>query len=144
MACYAISPFRNKRGQHSTASSSTHTESKHFQMFYRVHESQTSENMLSAFSLQVQGEAPWRGKELGDSLLTQFEAHTFMEQMWEMLFLNAKTCGVKTPLAALGLVVMKNTEICDSLPRTRMSPWEKVTLRSHLLTLKYSAQSVWL
>lgn len=50
-------------------------------MFYRVHESQTSENVLSAFSPQVQGETPWQKKKPGDSLLTQFEAHAFMEQM---------------------------------------------------------------
>lgn len=48
-------------------------------MFYRVHESQTAENMLSAFSLQVQEETPWQEKK--NCLLTQFEAHTFMEQM---------------------------------------------------------------
>lgn len=81
MGCYAISPFRNKRGQHLVASA--HTESKHFQMFYRVHESQTSENVLSTFSLQVQAVTPWEGgeKKSSDSLLTQFEAHIFMEQM---------------------------------------------------------------
>lgn len=40
------------------ADASTRTESKCFHMCYRVHESQTSENVLSAFSPQVQGETP--------------------------------------------------------------------------------------
>lgn len=82
MGCYAISPFRNKWGQHSVANASARTESEPFQTLHRMHESQTSENVLSTFSLQVQGEAPWQEKKNhGNSLLTQFEAQTFVEQM---------------------------------------------------------------
>lgn len=50
-----------------------------------------------------------------------------MAQMQEMLFLNTKMYGVTVPVATLGLVVMKNMQICDSLPwmRMRMSLWLK-------------------
>lgn len=50
-------------------------------MFYRVHKSQTSENALSTLSLQVQGETHEQEKKPSDSMLTQLEVHTFMEQM---------------------------------------------------------------
>lgn len=71
-----------------------------------------------------------------------------MAQMQEMLFLNTKMYGVTVPVATLGLVVMNNMQICDSLPwmRMRMSLWfkKKVILKSNLLPLTDSAQSVWL
>lgn len=50
-------------------------------MFYRVQKSQTSENVLSTLSLQVQGETEQEKKKPSDSMLTQLEVHTFMEQM---------------------------------------------------------------
>ena len=54
-----------------------------------------------------------------------------------MLFLNTKMYSVKTPSATLGLLVMKNTQICDSLPWTRMSLRKKVAFKESFITLNF-------
>lgn len=45
------------------ANASAHTEREYFQTLYGVDKSQTSENVLSTFSLQVQGVTSREGKE---------------------------------------------------------------------------------
>lgn len=51
--------------------------------------------------------------------------------------------SVKMPLAILGLVVMKNTQICDSLPWTRMSlRKKKIAFKESFTTYAFNAVSL--
>lgn len=63
-----------------------------------------------------------------------------------MLFLTTKVYIVTTPLATMGLVVMRNMQICDSLPWTRMSLQKKkkkwLFKESFLTTYVFNAVSL--
>lgn len=144
MGCYAISLFRNKRGQHSAVNASTRTESKHFQMFYRVHKSQTSENTLSTFSLQVQGETPWQEKTQRQSVDPIWSPHFHGADVRDALFKHENVqcsdafgntgSGGYEEHADLWFITLDEDESTE----------KKSLLKSHLLPLMHSAQSVWL
>lgn len=104
---------------------STRAEITDFQMCSRVHESQTSRERVKYFQpAGTRRDSLTREKKLGDSLLTQFGAQHFhgADVRDALFFKKTKMYRVKMPLASLGPVVMKNTQICDSLLWTKMSP----------------------